>query len=135
MTDLKTELTDDPLARGYSGMTDQQAADDLNTVYRTRNRTSMTGDEVFQALESQSVWESRTPDQRIEFLSLCARDSIDPFASANVDVVISVFGAPAPGNTTENLQVNRVENITRAVELPNVRAPSTAQHVKQARAA
>lgn len=34
MTDLKTELTDDPLTRGYSGMSDQAAADDLNTAYR-----------------------------------------------------------------------------------------------------
>ncbi len=32
--DLNTELTTDPLSRGYSGMTDAQAADDLNTVYR-----------------------------------------------------------------------------------------------------
>ncbi len=31
---LKTELTDDPLARGYAGMDDQAAADDLNTAYR-----------------------------------------------------------------------------------------------------
>lgn len=31
---LKTELTTDPLGRGYAGMTDEQAAADLNTVYR-----------------------------------------------------------------------------------------------------
>jgi len=31
---LSQELTNDPLGRGYSGMTDQQAADDLNTAYR-----------------------------------------------------------------------------------------------------
>jgi len=35
---LKAELTDDPLARGYSGMTDEQAAADLNdSEYRTVN--------------------------------------------------------------------------------------------------
>lgn len=31
---LKNELANDPLARGYSGMTDQQAADSLNTADR-----------------------------------------------------------------------------------------------------
>lgn len=31
---LQTELTTDPLGRGYAGMTDEQAAADLNTVYR-----------------------------------------------------------------------------------------------------
>ena len=40
---LKTELTEDPLALGYSGMTDQEVADSLNAVNRQRNRTSMTG--------------------------------------------------------------------------------------------
>ncbi len=53
---LKTELTGDRLGRGYTGMTDQQAADDLNTKYRTRNRDVMTGDEVFQALASRADW-------------------------------------------------------------------------------
>lgn len=35
---IKDELTTDPLARGYSGMTDAQAADDLNTAYRASTR-------------------------------------------------------------------------------------------------
>ena len=37
MTDLvalKSELDDDPLGRGYAGMTDQQASDSLNTMDR-----------------------------------------------------------------------------------------------------
>ena len=34
IADLAVELSTDPLGRGYSGMTDQQAADDLNTLYR-----------------------------------------------------------------------------------------------------
>ena len=135
MADLKTELTDDPLTRGYSGMSDQAAADDLNTSYRTRNRTSMTGDEIFDNLESQAVWDALTSDQRLEFLALCGRDILDPFGSANVDVVISIFGAPSSGNTTENLQNARVESITRAEELAQVRSPVTDQHVKSARAA
>ena len=33
-TDLNTELVTDPLGRGYAGMTDAQAAADINTLYR-----------------------------------------------------------------------------------------------------
>ena len=32
---LATELANDPLGRGYASMTDQEAANDLNTAYRT----------------------------------------------------------------------------------------------------
>ena len=35
---LKAEIEGDPLTRGYAAMTDQEIADDMNTVYRTRNR-------------------------------------------------------------------------------------------------
>ena len=47
---LKSELTVDPLSRGYAGMTDAEAAIDLNTVYRERNRISMTGSEVINSI-------------------------------------------------------------------------------------
>ena len=41
---LATELSTDPLVRGYAGMTDVEAAADLNTVYRTRYRALTTRD-------------------------------------------------------------------------------------------
>ena len=117
MTVLQTEHDDDPLTLGYSGMTDQEFVDSMNALDRSRNRTSMTGDEIFDNLESQAVWDGITSDQRLEFLALCGRDILDPFGSANVDVVISIFGAPAGSNTTANLQAARVEAISRATEL------------------
>jgi hypothetical protein len=43
LTALKTELTDDPLARGYAGMNDEQSAVSLNTADRQPNRESLTG--------------------------------------------------------------------------------------------
>jgi hypothetical protein len=36
---IKTEIDIDPLTRGYSGMSDREIADDMNTKYRERNRT------------------------------------------------------------------------------------------------
>ena len=41
---LATELSTDPLVRGYAGMTDVEAAADLNTTYRTRYRALTTRD-------------------------------------------------------------------------------------------
>ncbi len=131
MTDLRDELLTDPLVRGYVGMTDQQATDDLNTVYRTRNRTEMTGDEVFQSIESQAVWDALTADQRLEFLSLCDRDILDPFGDANVNSVKSIFGDGSV--TVTNLAAARVESITRAQELPGVVSPVKVGHVEVAR--
>ena len=118
---LKDELANDPLTRGYLGMTDEEAAADLNTSYRTRNRTSMTGDEIaqaadpaeFDALDDGSV--NNTADVKSHWLALCGRPEIDPFATANVQLVISIFGAASA--SVANLQTARVESITRAAEL------------------
>lgn len=119
--DLAHELSVDELVRGYSGMTDQETADDLNTSYRTRNRAGMSGDEIaqaadpteFNALDDGSA--NNTADVKSHWLALCGRESVDPFAAANVQLVISIFGS---GSTTvSNLNAARVESITRAVEL------------------
>ena len=117
---LKDELATDPLGRVYSGMTDEEAAADLNISNRTRNRTSMTGDEIFQATDPGEFnglgsGQGNSADDQGHWLSFCGRDTIDPFASANVQFVTDIFSA---GSTTlANLQAVRVESITRAVEL------------------
>ena len=140
MDTLKNELLTDPLVRGYVAMSDQEAADDLNTVYRPRNRTSMSGDEVFASIESQAVWDGLTNNQRLEFLALCGRDSIDPFGVANVNFVKSIFGGAS--GTVSNLAAARVESITRAQELQPLLLPNNApitvlsvEHVTIARVA
>jgi hypothetical protein len=40
---LITELQTDPLSRGYSGMTDGEVADDINSRYRSRRRDTTPG--------------------------------------------------------------------------------------------
>ena len=117
---LKDELATDPLTRGYAGMTDEEAADDLNTSYRTRNRTSMTGDEIFQATDpgefnSLGSGQGNSADDQGHWLSFCGRGAIDPFATANVQFVTAIFQAGSV--TLANLQAARVESITRADEL------------------
>ena len=54
---LNTELTTDPLTRGYAGMTDQQAADDINTVYRLVNYPVFT-DGLNAAIRESLKWTS-----------------------------------------------------------------------------
>ncbi len=135
--DLKTELDNDPLGRGYSGMTDEEAAADLNTSYRSRNRTSMSGDEIAQAADPTEFnalpdgSQNNTSDTKSHWLALCGRETIDPFATANVQLVISIFGG---GSTSvSNLNAARVESITRGEELPGVRSPVSAGQVLTAR--
>ena len=118
---LKDELANDPLVRGYAFMTDEEAAADLNTSYRSRDRTSMSGDEIaqaadpteFNALDDGSA--NNTPDTKGHWLALCGRSEIDPFSPANVQLVIAIFGAGSV--SVANLNAARVESITRAVEL------------------
>lgn len=111
---LYNEIINDPLNRGYSGMTNAQIADDLNTVYRTRNKTSMTGDEVYQQTDP-AEFIAFTSDIKLLWMSFCARSNINPFANANVQTVVQMFGSGS--NTVANLAAARIENISRGDEL------------------
>lgn len=114
MTTLSDELTQDPLTRGYSGMSDVQAAADLNTEYRTRIKSSMSGDEIFVQTDP-SEFAGLSEHKRLAWLSWTGKDSIDPGNESNVDFVKWIFG---DGSTTvSSLASARVESITRAEEL------------------
>lgn len=47
---LTTELTTDPLRRGYAAMSDAQAADSLNTANRTVERATLRAADIFEAV-------------------------------------------------------------------------------------
>jgi len=129
--DLRAELLTDPEGLGYP-VSDQGAADLLNSLAtgRTRNRVSMTGDEVFANIANRAAWDGLTNNQKLEFLSLCARDIINPFGAANVELVKSIFGNSSA--TVSNLAAARVETVSRAVEL-EIRSPVREQQVRAAR--
>ncbi len=111
---LADELTNDPLTRGYAGMDDAAAAADLNTVYRTRNRTNMTGDELFAATDN-TEFTGLTAHEQTLWVSFCGRDQIDPFGASNVAFVQHVFGGGSA--TIAALSSARTESVSRAVEL------------------
>ena len=109
MTDLKTELTD---AR-YDGMTDEEAADDLNTPRIERNRTSMSRSEVMQAV-APAAYNALTGDDLVAFWGLLSVETLNPFG-VEASVIIKLFGAGSA--TITALAAARVETISRAEEL------------------
>lgn len=113
--DIKTEIDTDPLSRGYSGMSDEAVAASMNdTIDRSRNLSSLTGDQIFDATDS-TEFAALTDHKQGLWLSFCGRDTIDPFGSSNVAFVQWVFGG---GSTTaSSLGSLRTESVSRATEL------------------
>lgn len=117
---LKTELASDPLGRGYSALSDQAAADSLNAVDRDRIKSSLSGDDVFNAADPAELaaLAKGTSAQKAEFqmfLAICARESIRPDGNATTRLIREIFGA---GSTTlTNLDVLRTETVSRGDEI------------------
>lgn len=111
---LKVEISVDTF-RVYSSMSDKEVADSLNNLDRSRNRSSMSGDEVYNSIANRADWDGLTDVERGHFLSFCGRETIDPFASANVETVKKIFGDVSA--TVTNLSAARVETVSRATEI------------------
>jgi len=111
---LSDELTDDPLTRGYSGMTNLEAADDLNTVYRTRTRDVVSGYEIFNATDD-TEYAALTDAQKSSWDALCGIEQIDTASGVAKAREAELFG---PGTDTRtNLAAVRSPAASRAVEL------------------
>jgi len=105
---LKDELA---LAK-YSTMTDEEAAADMNIKNISRNRTSMTRQEVYENIEPSALG-SLTAIQ-VAQLNLALSDTVDPYGNAE-QIFKNVFGAGSA--TVSTLAAARVETISRADEL------------------
>lgn len=113
---LYTELSTDPLARGYSGMTPEEAADDLNTLTTTRELEKLSGGEVYEQVDI-TEFQGLTADQQTEvwnIVHLGAVIDVTPGSKARARFV-SLFGGVSA--TITNLQDYITENISRAEEL------------------
>jgi hypothetical protein len=110
---LGAEVSADPLARGYSGMTDQQVADDINTAYRKRNREAMTGSEILQAVVLGEL-AALTDAEETTFWGLLGIGEINPFGVER-DILVNLFGSQS--STVGALASLRQESISRAQEL------------------
>jgi hypothetical protein len=112
---LATELTTDPLGRGYSGMGDAAAAADLNTVYRTRIRETIESWEYFEAMDT-AEFQALADAAKAYIRDLLAMGTVASTTSSKaVALTLAIFGGGS--NTVANLNAVRTENISRAVEL------------------
>ena len=120
---LATELTNDPLGRGYAGMTSQQVEDSLRNVKdRTRVREWMESSEVFQSIDI-TEFKAKTSDQQRNVMSILSFGKVNPRdGSKERAYFIDVFGGGSA--TAAALATARQESISRSVELgiPNVYA-------------
>lgn len=114
MSALQEEITNDPLARGYSGFTDQQLVDSLNTVNRTRNRATMTASEVANQIDVAEFNALLAADKQEIWDVVHIVGGLNPFG-VEATIFQNVFGGGSA--TIANLQAARVENISRGVEI------------------
>lgn len=113
-TVLATEISTDPLVRGYSGMTDAQIAEDINTVYRTCRRDYIFGWEGFNATDDVE-YGALTDAQKSSWDALCAIEQIDVTSGVAKSREAELFG---PGTTTRsNLLALRDPPCSRGEEL------------------
>lgn len=111
---LKAELISGHPGTGAYDADPVIAAGQLNAVNRTKNRASMSGDELFAATDS-TEFASLTVEKKANWLSFCGRDTINPFGASNVAFVQWVFGG---GSTTvASLAASRTTEAGRAEEL------------------
>jgi len=127
---LVPELRDDPLSRGYSGMTDAEVAAALNVVDRTRKRDTMTSAQIYEAIvtaDFQALSDGAKVYVR-DILGLWGDIAVGSGSKARA-VLIAVFGIGSA--TIAALAAALNESISRASELGLPR-PSSG-HIKSAR--
>lgn len=128
---LRAELLTDPLARGYAGMTDQVAADSLNSADRNSWRV-VSSAEVFEALDpSEFRGLTNSNEARVDrILGLGDGIKTDSTSQARAELV-DVFGGGSI--TISNLQGIARDLVSRAREIGFTKAPVTAIDVLRAR--
>ena len=111
---VKNEIDIDPLGRGYTSMSDEEVADSMNNIEdRQRNRESMTGSEVLNAVV-QGEYSSLQVAKKDALWGLLGIGDLNPFG-VEADIMIDIFGLTSA--TITELQAARVEIVSRGIEL------------------
>ena len=108
---LRAHIDADPDVRGYAGMDDGEVAVSLNTETKIRNKTSMSGSEVLQSVDTTEFL-ALTDAEENRLWGLLGMSSLDPFGQ-EAQAMIKIFGAGS--DTITNLQAERVETVTDGV--------------------
>lgn len=117
---LRTELLTNPagLAGGYTGLTDQAAADKLNALDtgRTRARTAVPVQEIFNAIDN-AAWPSTAALQN-KLSGVLSMPVVDASNTNTRGILGSIFpNSGATANTNGRLLALSTEAVSRAAEL------------------
>ena len=96
---LKTEVTTDPLALGYSAMTDQEVSDSLNDPVRPRERDIVSSHEVFEAIVPADYASLDAAEKGRLSMIL----SMGEVKLSGANTRLALGGMFAPGTTRDNL--------------------------------
>jgi len=111
---LENEIVNDPLARGYSGMTDAELLTSLNAVNRTFNITDLSPEAVNDGID-QTEWEVLTDANRTRINQLLASLPTINLFGRPLSEFQEVFGG---GSTTAStLSALRTKLISRSEEI------------------
>lgn len=111
---LAAELSADPLVRGYSGMSDQAAADSLNTENRDVDVDLVKSAVVLEAIVI-SEYNVLTDAQKALVNAMLAMGEMDPHGPNTKAIFAVIFD---PGTVTRtNLLALSIETVSRGVEL------------------
>jgi hypothetical protein len=112
---LKIELVSDPLARGYSGLSNQQAADSLNTANRPSTRTLVDTWEILEATV-QAEYTAITSALKTQYQLYVSASRLDVSKPNTRSAFAAMFGAST--TTRANLlALSTGPLVSRAVEL------------------
>lgn len=126
---LKTEIDNDPLTRGYAGMTDREVAVSLNLKTRSKSVTRMTGVQLGDAVD-ETEYKALSDVNKAAVRELVQVPQLNPFGFAAI-VIKDIF--PNQGSTIAALIAMRTTTTSRAKEL-GAREFVQAEHVTKARA-
>ncbi len=111
---LNSEITSDPLARGYSGMSDEEVTVSLNTVDRTCTVSTVTGAAIFNATNDLEFG-ALTAENKDRWVQLCQIGEIDISSGIAKALEADIFGEAT--TTRANLQSLKSPECSRAAEL------------------
>ncbi len=117
---LRTELTDDLLIRGYSGMSDEAAAADLNdtTTGRTLPIDTLTAAEIYEEIDT-AEFDALTDANKVavdRILGLGGSINLDATSKARA-VLLGVFAGAAGTITRPAIGAAVIRTVSRGEEL------------------
>ena len=115
MVILKSEITADPLGRGYSGMSNLAVANSLNTVNRPVTKTYVTGSEIYNAT-SDTEYAALTAEQQASWDRLCGIDQINISSGVAKAREAELFG-PGTATRTALVALKAAPQVSRATEI------------------